>query len=138
MGSFCCSVLPKPPESASVARCGPNRAFDFVTQSVRTSLRSNRERLVIVGTCVMGRCGGPIPGESCAFQHTSILVRPHQKRRKTAFFGGAAGYRPRVRCAYCTPQFIAIAGRNRHSLYRNSPVNVKYSSPSLLGEGDHP
>ncbi|KAJ8136833.1 hypothetical protein OY671_009954, partial [Metschnikowia pulcherrima] len=24
--------------------------------------------------------------------------------------GGAAGYRPRVRCAYCTPQFITIAG----------------------------
>ena len=31
VGSFCCSVLPVPPESASVARCGPNRAFDLVT-----------------------------------------------------------------------------------------------------------
>jgi len=27
VGSFCCSVLPVPPVSASVARCGPNRAF---------------------------------------------------------------------------------------------------------------
>ena len=31
VGSFCCSVLPKPPESASVARCGPNRAFVHIT-----------------------------------------------------------------------------------------------------------
>ena len=27
--------------------------------------------------------------------------------------GGAAGYCPRVRCAYCTVHFITIAGRNR-------------------------
>jgi len=26
VGSFCCPVLPEPLDSASVARCGPNRA----------------------------------------------------------------------------------------------------------------
>src|SRR3954452_1605519 len=81
VGRFCCPALPGPLVSASVARCGPTALLSLVTQPVRVRLRGNRERLVIVGTCVMGRCGGPIPGESCAFQHTSILVRPHQLSR---------------------------------------------------------
>ena len=82
VGSFCCSVLPIPPVSASVARCGPNRAFVLVTQSVRTLLRGNRERLVVVGTCGFERFYGAFrPGKNSAFQHTSILVRPRQLSR---------------------------------------------------------
>lgn len=77
---------------ASVARCPPNRWFPLLLPGgVRTALfwcnfrplspqlRRNRECFVIVGTCVMGRCGGPIPSESSAFQHTSILFRPRQR-----------------------------------------------------------
>ena len=45
---------------------------------------------------------------------------------KSAVSGGAAGYCPRVRCTYCTAQFIAIAGRNRHALYSAAQLNVKW------------
>ncbi len=63
------------------------------------------------------------PGKNTAVPHTSILVRPQHPPcpRKAAWCeasrsrarkdGGAAGYCPRVRCVYCTPQFIAIAGK---------------------------
>jgi len=56
------------------------------------------------------------PGKNSAFEHTSILVRPRHFPRFHEESGGAAGYRPRVRCAYCTPQFITIAGRSRRGL----------------------
>ncbi len=85
---------------ASVARCPPNRWFPLLLPGgVRTALfwcnvrplglqlRRNRECFVIVGTCVMGRCGGPIPSENSAFQHTSILVRPHQLSRSVGTLG---------------------------------------------------
>ena len=97
-----------------------------ITQSVRTGLRSNRKSLVIVGTYGFERFYGAFrPGKNSAFQHTSILVRPRQDQSRVAdthetcrlygsALGGAAGYRPRVRCAYCTPQFIAISGQARH------------------------
>ena len=57
-------------------------------------------------------------GKNNAFQHTSILVRPRHFPQKTGEGGGAAGYCPRVRCAYCTPQFIAIANRSWQERYR--------------------
>ena len=124
---------------ASVARCSPYRwnplllpgaartaLLSLVTQSVRTLLRGKSERLVVVGTCGFERFYGAFrPGKNNAFQHTSILVQPHQNRPREAFYGGAAGYRPRVRCVYDTLHFITIAGRNRHLLYRPRRINVK-------------
>ena len=71
VGSFCCPVLPVPLVSASVARLGPNRAFVFVTQSVRTLLRSNCERLVIVGTCGFE----PLTGYSARAKTTPFNTR---------------------------------------------------------------
>ena len=135
MGSFCCSVLPVPPVSASVARCGPNRAFVLVTQSVRTLLRGNRERLVVVGTCGCERFYGAFrPGKNTVFQYTSILVRPHQLSRSAGTLhacwqggaaGGDAGYCPRVRCIYYPAHFITIVGRTRQALYKGWRLNVK-------------
>src|SRR3546814_12121343 len=43
-----------------------------------------------------------------------------------ALSGGAAGYCPRVRCAYFTASFIAIAGRVRQSPYRECLLNEKW------------
>ena len=85
-GGFLLPGTPRPLESASVARCGPNRAFVQCNLAVRTLLRGNRERLVIVGTCVMGRLGGSVPGKGAAFQHTSILVRPLKERPEGRFW----------------------------------------------------
>lgn len=67
------------------------------------------------------------PGEDIAFQHTSILVRPRQTPRPalppSGICGGAAGYCPRVRCAYCTTRFITIAGRTRQeTIWGNRPL----------------
>jgi len=115
---------------ASVARCLPYRwnplllpgaartaLLSDVTQSVRTLLRGNCERLVVVGTCGCERFYGAFrPGKNTVFQYTSILVRPHQNWPRRAVCGGAAGYCPRVRCIYYTAQFIAIAGQARHRL----------------------
>ena len=124
---------------ASVARCSPYRwnplllpgaartaLLSDVTQSVRTSLRGNCERLVVVGTCGCERFYGAFrPGKNTVFQYTSILVRPHQNWPRRAVCGGAAGYCPRVRCIYFTAQFITIAGRSRQLLYRRRAINVK-------------
>lgn len=116
---FCC---PAPLAAAGFPFCCPvgsePRFCLIITQSVRIGLRSNRKSLVIVGTYGFERFNGSFrPGKNSAFEHTSILVQPHQERPLKAGFGGAAGYRPRVRCVYCTPQFITIAGRTRHDPY---------------------
>lgn len=66
-----------------------------------------------------------MPGKNSAFQHTSILVQPRQKPLKFRSYGGAAGYRPRVRCVYCTPQFIAIVRRSERIPYSRFWVNGK-------------
>ena len=114
MGDFCCPVSPVPLVSASVARCGPNRAFTKVTQSVGTSLRGNCERLVVVGTCGFEPSRWSHAGRKLRFSaHVDPSSAPSGSAAR-AGFGGAAGYRPRVRCAYDTPQFIAIAGRGSH------------------------
>src|SRR3954466_16161455 len=82
----------QPKWGASVARCSPYRwnplllpgaartaLLSDVTQSVRTLLRGNRERLVVVGDCCCERFYGAFrPGKNTVFQYTSILVRPHQ------------------------------------------------------------
>jgi hypothetical protein len=139
VGSFCCSVLPVPPVSASVARCGPNRALVRLTSSVRTQLRGNRECLVVVSTCGCDRFYGSIrPGKNIVFQHTSILVRPRQDRRGPsrvgcADDGGAAGYCPRVRCVYVTTSFITIAGRTRHGRYRRLRATAQYAAQAAGG-----
>lgn len=49
VGSFCCSVPPVPPVSASVARCGPDRAKLGNLYPVGCWLRGDRECLVVVG-----------------------------------------------------------------------------------------
>ena len=82
VGGFCCPVPPVPLESASVARCGPNRAFVLVTQSVRTSLRGNRERLVIVGTCGFERFYGA--SQAGQKQRFSTHVDPGSAPSETA------------------------------------------------------
>lgn len=73
-----------------------------------------RASLSLALTCFEHFYGLLRPGEDIAFQHTSILVRPRQSPRICGINGGAAGYCPRVRCAYCTTRFITIAGRTRH------------------------
>ena len=117
---------------ASVARCSPYRWNPILlpgsVQPRYFGVTSGREALsyaaiasasLSLALVCMGRCGGPIPNENSAFQHTSILVRPHQLSRWVGTLhacrpsgagGGAAGYCPRVRCVYCTPPFIVIAG----------------------------
>jgi hypothetical protein len=105
--------------------------LSLVTQSVRTLLRGNRERLVVVGTCGFERFYGAFrPGKNSAFQHTSILVRPRQDDLRKGLSGGAAGYCPRVRCVYDTLHFIAIAGRSRHSPYRESARQCEVTAPT--------
>src|SRR3954451_5585708 len=52
VGSFCCPVLPVPLESPSVARWGPTALKLCNFSPLGPQLRGNRERLVIVGTCV--------------------------------------------------------------------------------------
>lgn len=153
---------------ASVARCSPYRWYplllpgaartallSLVTQSVRTLLRGNRERLVIVGTCVMGRCGGPIPGKSLRFSThvdpgsapSARLIRASTRMKRAAerlsSGGGAAGYCPRVRCAYFTPTFIAIAGRAGTKTYRRfydgfEAGSVNSTSRLRLAPGQRP
>jgi hypothetical protein len=71
---FCCPVRTEP-------------RLSLVTSSVRTQLRGNRERLVIVGTCRFERFYGSFrPGKNTAFEYTSILVRPRQETRIRAFW----------------------------------------------------
>ena len=78
---------------ASVARCSPYRWIPLLLPGgVRPryfGVMSGREALnyaaiasasLSLALVSMGRCGGPIPNENSAFQHTSILVRPRQKR----------------------------------------------------------
>ncbi|GAA3254013.1 hypothetical protein GCM10020258_11460 [Sphingomonas yabuuchiae] len=78
---------------ASVARCSPYRWIPLLLPGgVRPryfGVMSGREALnyaaiasasLSLALVYMGRCGGPIPNENSAFQHTSILVRPRQKR----------------------------------------------------------
>ena len=117
-------LLPGAPQTAGIRFCCPVRPeprLSLITLSVRTQLCSNRERLVIVGTCRFESFYGALrPGKNTVFQHTSILVRPHVEGCFHAPHGGAAGYRPRVRCIYSTASFIAIAGRTRHDRYRMS------------------
>ena len=80
VGGFCCPAPPEPLESASVARCGPDRAKLCNVCPLGHQLRGKSERLVIVGTCRFERFYGAFrPGKNTVFQHTSILVRPHQK-----------------------------------------------------------
>ena len=74
------------------------------------------------------------PGKNSAFEHTSILVRPHQEPRFPEDFGGAAGYCPRVRCVYYTRPFIAISRRNGQCLYSDARLNGKCIE-SLLDAG---
>jgi hypothetical protein len=59
--------------------------------------------------------------------HVDPSSAPSEAPAFAGAYGGAAGYRPRVRCAYFTPQFIAIAGQARQTPYRPSAVNLKPS-----------
>ena len=97
MGDFCCPVSPVPLESASVARCGPNRAFDL-SNSVREDLVTRQERAPRYRWHL---CDGPSrwshSGRKLRF---STHVDPSSAPSGFAFAadsGGAAGYRPRVR-----------------------------------------
>ena len=54
VGGFCCPAPPKPLESPSVARWGPTALLLRNVSPLGRQLRGNRERLVIVGTCVNG------------------------------------------------------------------------------------
>ena len=57
------------------------------------------------------------PGEGIRFStHVDPSSAPSNVPQ-TGTCGGAAGYCPRVRCAYCTIRFITIAGRTRHDAY---------------------
>ena len=77
-------LLPGAPRTAGIRFCCPVRPeprSSFITSVVRPQLCSNRERLVIVGTCGFDRFYGSItPGKNIMLVHTSILVRPHQDR----------------------------------------------------------
>jgi len=66
-------------------------------------LRSESElfRVVVVGNYQGWSNNGDHPGESVVFTRPSSLFRPRRKPHLRAS-GGAAGYRPRVRTAYCT------------------------------------
>ena len=124
---FCCPAPLGPLESTSVARCGPNRAFgqcNLVREDrVTLRLRMPRCRWHLWG---FERFNGSFrPGKNTVFQYTSILVRPRHAPRYCGEYGGAAGYRPRVRSIYYTAQFIAIAGRTRHSRYRVPCLELK-------------
>ena len=78
------------PRTAGFRFCCPVRTeprLSLVTSSVRTQLRGNRERLVIVGTCRFERFNGSFrPGKNTTFEYTSILVRPRQEPRFRAFW----------------------------------------------------
>src|SRR5215216_5732244 len=80
-------LLPGAPRAAGIPFCcpvGSDRAFVFVTQSVRTLLRSNCERLVIVGTCVNEPSRWhPYRSATASLLHSSILFRPRQQPRKS-------------------------------------------------------
>src|SRR5919107_362087 len=52
VGGFCCPAPPVPLESPSVARWGPTALKLYNLRPLGPQLRSNSERLVIVGTCV--------------------------------------------------------------------------------------
>ena len=83
-------LLPGAPQTAGFRFCCPVRTeprLSLVTSSVRTQLRGNRERLVIVGTCRFERFNGSFrPGKNITFEYTSILVRPRQEPRFRAFW----------------------------------------------------
>ena len=112
VGSFCCPVLPVPLESASVARCGPTALFWCNVRPQGRQLRRNRECFVIVGTCEYGPLRWSHSERKQRFStHVDPGSAPSETvSRYTTIYGGAAGYCPRVRCVYFTPQFIAIAG----------------------------
>ena len=89
---------------ASVARClrtppyaARRKGLDF---GVRNCLRSDcyRSTIVICNCTVRADTVAPRRDKANPFRRSSILFRPHDPQMKD--FGGAAGYRPRVRSAY--------------------------------------
>src|SRR3982750_503705 len=95
VGSFCCPVLPVPLESPSVARWGPTALKLCNFSPLGRQLRGNRERLVIVGTCVYEPSRWhPYRSAIASLLHSSILFRPHQQPREIAGGGGGAGVLP--------------------------------------------
>ena len=93
-----------------------------------------RASLSLALTCFEPFYGLLRPGEDIAFQHTSILVRPRHIPRQAGEGGGAAGYCPRVRCAYYTTRFITIAGRTRPDAYGASR---RLFQPANMGSRRH-
>jgi len=83
-------LLPGAPRAAGFHFCCPAWSLprlSFVTFPVRDQLRSDRECFVIVGTYGFERFNGSFrPGKRSAFQHTSILVQPHQDRLESRFW----------------------------------------------------
>src|SRR6185369_14895270 len=81
VGRFCCPALPEPLESPSVARWGPTALKLSNFSPLGRQLGSNRERLVIVGTCVYEPSRWhPYRSAIASLLHSSILFRPHQQR----------------------------------------------------------
>lgn len=117
-GGFCCPAPPGAAEFPSVARWVQPRYFRVISGREAlnyAAMASASLSLALVSFAQFNGLHGP--GESIVFQHTSILVRPRQKAPKKGLCGGAAGYCPRVRCAYYTTRFITIAGRTRQHPY---------------------
>jgi hypothetical protein len=77
-------------------------------------LRSHRYRsTIVVCNCTFRTDnGGTSPGQSNIFTRSSILFRPQGPQTKE--YGGAAGYRPRVRSVYSMRVYA-------HSSLRNTP-----------------
>ncbi len=90
-------------------------------------LRSQSDRsTVVVGNCTF--CtdnGGSSPRQSNSFRRSSILFRPQMP--PTRVFGGAAGYRPRVRSAYYLRVYAHSPGEPEQAEYRRGPADTQGS-----------
>ena len=105
---------------ASVARClrtppyaARRKGLDF---GVRNCLRSDcyRSTIVICNCTVRADTVAPRRDKANPFRRSSILFRPHDPQMKD--FGGAAGYRPRVRSAYY--ERVYVHSSCEHSKHR--------------------
>ena len=102
---------------ASVARClrtppyaarRKGLSFGLVTAYAATATGARLSfAIVLVGPITVV----PRRDKATPFRRSSILFRPHDPQMKE--FGGAAGYRPRVRSAYYERVYVHSSLRNR-------------------------
>lgn len=113
----------------SVARCpvphqitAPgNRNFALVLVPLRR--QQQPEHCCRLRLQTLARCGGTMPSAHIDFYYSRRSCFGPTKivlSRTTDKFGGAAGYRPRVRKAYSVTQFSAVVGLPRQPLYRSN------------------